>query len=73
MVHSSKLKNNTFLNIGTGIETSVNDLVTAIKDEFDSNIEPIYLAAREGELQSKQVSPENAAHAAVHRAGIAAM
>ena len=51
LVLSSKLKNNTFLNIGTGIETSVNDLVTAIKDEFDSNIEPIYLAAREGELQ----------------------
>ena len=50
MILSSKTEENLFLNIGTGIETSVNQLVEIMKDKFNSDIEPIYKDAREGEL-----------------------
>jgi UDP-glucose 4-epimerase len=50
MILSSKTEENLFLNIGTGIETSVNQLVEIMKDKFNSDIEPIYQDAREGEL-----------------------
>ena len=39
-----------FLNIGTGVETSVNDLANSMKIQFSSEINPIYKPAREGEL-----------------------
>jgi UDP-glucose 4-epimerase len=42
---------NLFLNIGTGIETSVNQLVSSMQKEFNSNVEPIFAEAREGELK----------------------
>ena len=47
---SSKTEENLFLNIGTGVETSVNNLVTTIKNLFESDISPIYENARDGEL-----------------------
>ena len=50
MILSSKTEENLFLNIGTGIETSVNQLVEIMKDKFNSDIKPIYQDAREGEL-----------------------
>ena len=39
------------MNIGTGVETSVNDLVNSMKIQFNSQINPIYEPAREGELK----------------------
>ena len=51
MILSSRSEDNLFLNIGTGVETSVNQLVEIMKDKFNSDIEPIYQDAREGELQ----------------------
>ena len=50
MILSSRTEENLFLNIGTGNETSVNQLVQIMKDKFNSEIEPIYQDAREGEL-----------------------
>ena len=50
LILSSKTEENLFLNIGTGIETSVNQLVEIMKEKFNSDIEPIYQDAREGEL-----------------------
>jgi UDP-glucose 4-epimerase len=50
MILSSRSEDNLFLNIGTGVETSVNQLVEIMKDKFNSDIEPIYQDAREGEL-----------------------
>jgi UDP-glucose 4-epimerase len=50
MILSSRSEDNLFLNIGTGVETSVNQLVEIMTDKFNSDIEPIYQDAREGEL-----------------------
>ena len=50
MILTSRSEDNLFLNIGTGVETSVNQLVEIMKDKFNSDIEPIYQDAREGEL-----------------------
>ena len=50
LIKASKIKENHFLNIGTGIETSVNDLANSMKIQFKSEINPIYKPAREGEL-----------------------
>ena len=47
---SSNTEGNLFLNIGTGVETSVNNLVTTMKNLFESDISPIYENARDGEL-----------------------
>ena len=44
------IEENQFLNIGTGTETSVNDLANSMKIQFKSEINPIYKPAREGEL-----------------------
>src|SRR6056300_568578 len=51
LIKSSKIDDDLFLNIGTGIETSVNQLAESLKTQFSSNLNPIYQAAREGELQ----------------------
>ena len=48
---SSKEESNLFLNIGTGVETSVNKLLEIIKYEFSSDINPIYQNSRIGELK----------------------
>ena len=50
LIKASKIDENHFLNIGTGVETSVNDLVNSMKSQFNSEINPIYKPAREGEL-----------------------
>ena len=50
LIKSSKIEENHFLNIGTGIETSVNDLANSMKIQFKSEINPIYKPPREGEL-----------------------
>ena len=50
LILSSKIDSNLFLNIGTGIETSVNQLLETIKFEFASDVEPIYKESRKGEL-----------------------
>ena len=50
LIKASKIDQNHFLNIGTGVETSVNDLANSMKIQFSSEINPIYKPAREGEL-----------------------
>ena len=50
LIKASKIEENHFLNIGTGIETSVNDLANIMKIQFKSEIKPIYKPARKGEL-----------------------
>ena len=50
LIKASMIDENHFLNIGTGVETSVNDLVNSMKSQFNSEINPIYKPAREGEL-----------------------
>ena len=50
LIKASLIDENHFLNIGTGVETSVNDLVSSMKSQFNSEINPIYKPAREGEL-----------------------
>lgn len=40
-----------YVNIGTGIETSVNELFAKLRDLCGSDIEPIYGAAKAGDLQ----------------------
>jgi UDP-glucose 4-epimerase len=51
LIKSSKIDDDLFLNIGTGIETSVNELAESLKTQFSSNLNPVYHDAREGELQ----------------------
>ena len=51
LIKASKIEENHFLNIGTGIETSVNDLANSMKMQFNSEIKPLYEPAREGELK----------------------
>ena len=50
LISSSKIDSNLFLNIGTGIETSVNELVSVLKHTigYDGNV--IYKPKRDGEL-----------------------
>jgi len=50
LIKASTIDENHFLNIGTGVETSVNDLANSMKTQFNSDINPIYKPAREGEL-----------------------
>ena len=50
LIKASIIDENHFLNIGTGVETSVNDLANSMKSQFNSEINPIYKPAREGEL-----------------------
>jgi UDP-glucose 4-epimerase len=51
LIKSSKIDDDLFLNIGTGIETSVNELAESLRTQFSSNLNPVYHDAREGELQ----------------------
>ena len=50
LTKASKIDQNHFLNIGTGVETSVNDLANSMKIQFNSDINPVYKPARRGEL-----------------------
>jgi UDP-glucose 4-epimerase len=51
LIKSSKIDDDLFLNIGTGIETSVNELAESLKTQFSSNLNPVYQDTRDGELQ----------------------
>ena len=51
LIKASLIEENHFLNIGTGVETSVNDLANSMKIQFNSQINPLYKPAREGELK----------------------
>ena len=51
LIKASSIDENHFLNIGTGVETSVNDLVNSMKSQLNSKINHIYKPAREGELK----------------------
>ena len=51
LIKSSKIDDDLFLNIGTGIETSVNELAESLRTQFSSNLNPVYQDTREGELQ----------------------
>ena len=50
LIKASMIDESHFLNIGTGVETSVNNLANSMKSQFNSEINPIYKPAREGEL-----------------------
>ena len=50
LIKSSESKENLFLNIGTGIETSVNELVSILSKKISWDGEPNYEPMREGEL-----------------------
>ena len=60
MIKASKIDENHFLNIGTGVETSVNDLADSMKSQFNSEINPIYKPAREGELNRSVLNSSKA-------------
>ena len=60
LIKASKIDENHFLNIGTGVETSVNDLVNSMKSHFNSEINPIYKPAREGELNRSVLNSSKA-------------
>lgn len=47
-------------NVGTGIETSVNDLYAAMARNAGVNAQPIYMPARAGELQRSCLDPSRA-------------
>jgi UDP-glucose 4-epimerase len=51
LIKSSKIDDDLFLNIGTGIETSVNELAESLRTQFSSNLKPVYQDTRDGELQ----------------------
>ena len=50
LIKSSESEENLFLNIGTGIETSVNDLVSILSEKISWDGEAEYKPQREGEL-----------------------
>ena len=50
LIKSSESDENLFLNIGTGIETSVNELVSILSQKISWDGEPEYAPKREGEL-----------------------
>tara|TARA_B100002052_G_scaffold150492_1_gene137396 strand:+ start:658 stop:1581 length:924 start_codon:yes stop_codon:yes gene_type:complete len=60
LIKASKIDENHFLNIGTGVETSVNDLINSMKSQFNSEINPIYKPAREGELNRSVLNSSKA-------------
>ena len=50
LIKSSEFEENLFLNIGTGIETSVNELFTILSEKLGWKGEAIYKPKRDGEL-----------------------
>jgi UDP-glucose 4-epimerase len=50
LIKSSKIDENLFLNIGTGIETSVNELVSTLKNTIGYEGKVLYYPKRDGEL-----------------------
>ena len=60
LIKSSESEENLFLNIGTGIETSVNELVSILSQKISWDGEPEYAPKREGELLRSVLNNERA-------------
>ena len=60
LIKSSESEENLFLNIGTGIETSVNELVSILSKKISWDGEPNYEPMREGELLRSVLNNERA-------------
>lgn len=60
LIKSAETDDNLFLNIGTGIETSVNELVSILSQKISWNGEPEYAPKREGELLRSVLNNERA-------------
>ena len=60
LIKSSETDDNLFLNIGTGVETSVNELVSILSQKISCNGEPEYAPKREGELLRSVLNNERA-------------
>ena len=60
LIKSSETDDNLFLNIGTGVETSVNELVSILSQKISWDGEPEYAPKREGELLRSVLNNERA-------------
>ena len=60
LIKSAETDDNLFLNIGTGVETSVNELVSILSQKISWNGEPEYAPKREGELLRSVLNNERA-------------
>ena len=60
LIKSAETDDNLFLNIGTGVETSVNELVLILSQKISWNGEPEYAPKREGELLRSVLNNERA-------------
>ena len=60
LIKSSETDDNLFLNIGTGVETSVNELVSILSQKISLDGEPEYAPKREGELLRSVLNNERA-------------
>ena len=60
LLKSSQTDDNLFLNIGTGVETSVNELVSILSQKISWDGEPEYAPKREGELLRSVLNNERA-------------
>ena len=60
LIKSSENDNDLFLNIGTGVETSVNELVSLIASKTSWYGEPDYKPQRDGELLRSVLNNEKA-------------
>ena len=60
LIKSAETDDNLFLNIGTGVETSVNELVSILSQKISWDGEPEYAPRREGELLRSVLNNERA-------------
>ena len=60
LIKSAENDDNLFLNIGTGVETSVNELVSILSQKISWDGEPEYAPKREGELLRSVLNNERA-------------
>ena len=60
LIKSAETDDNLFLNIGTGVETSVNELVSILAEKISWDGEPEYAPRREGELLRSVLNNERA-------------
>ena len=60
LIKSAETDDNLFLNIGTGVETSVNELVSILSEKISWDGEPEYAPKREGELLRSVLNNERA-------------
>ena len=60
LIKSAETDENLFLNIGTGVETSVNELVSILSQKISWDGEPEYAPNREGELLRSVLNNERA-------------